>query len=403
MRLTPESELLDRIGRLQAAMGRLGFDAVLLAQNADLFYFTGTIQSGALYVPAVGAPVYFVRKDASRARAESALAHVVSMGSLRELPNVLHSMGYAAPRRLGFEYDVLPVAVFDRYCKAFPTAESLDASFLVRRVRMIKSSYEISLMRKAAQQADSVYRHAREILRAGTTDIELAAELEHYVRLQGHPGLVRMRSFNGEMLFAHVFSGADAACPAYLDTPLGGVGPHPSFGQGASWQRIQVHQPVVIDTGSFVDGYLVDQTRILSIGELPDHLLTAYSDMLRVQTLMQRIVVPGITWAEVYARCYALALELGYADNFMGAKGAQASFIGHGLGIEIDELPIIAPGFTQDIFEPEMTFAFEPKAVFSGEGVVGIENTYVLHSNGLEQLTFSDEALGIVSELTSKD
>jgi len=396
MRLTPESELCKRIARLQAAMGKLGFDAVLLAQSADLFYFTGTIQSGVLYVPAAGDPIYFVRKDASRARAESALAHVVPMGSLRELPGVLHSMGYAAPSRLGFEYDVLPVAVFDRYRKVFATAESLDASSLVRRVRMIKSTYEIDLMRKAAQQADSVYRHAREILRSGKTDIELAAELEHHVRLQGHPGIVRMRSFNGEMLFAHVFSGADAACPAYLDTPLGGVGPHPSFGQGASWQRIQAHQPVVIDTGSFVDGYLVDQTRILSIGELPAHLLTAYHDMLRVQTLMQRIVVPGVTWAEVYARCHALAVELGYADNFMGAKGAQASFIGHGLGIEIDELPIIAPGFTEDVFEPEMTFAFEPKAVFAGEGVVGIENTYVLHSNGLEQLTFSDEALGVV-------
>jgi Xaa-Pro dipeptidase len=396
MRLTPETELRDRIGRLQAAMGMHGFDAVLLAQSADLFYFTGTIQNGVLYVPAAGDPIYCVRKDARRARAESALAHVVPMGALRELPKLLLTMGHSAPARLGFEFDVLPVAVFDRYRKVFPNSESLDASSLVRRVRMIKSTYEIDLMRKAAQQADAVYRHAREILRAGMTDIELAAELEHYVRLRGHPGIIRMRSFNGEMLFAHVFSGADAACPAYLDTPLGGVGPHPSFGQGASWQRIQAHQPVVIDTGSFVDGYLADQTRILSIGELPDHLLTAYGDMLRVQSLMQQTVAPGVTWAEVYQRCYSLAVELGYADNFMGVKGAQANFIGHGLGVEIDELPIIASGFIQDVFQAEMAFAFEPKAVFAGEGAVGIENTYVLHSNGLEQLTFSDEALGIL-------
>lgn len=396
MRLTPETELLHRTERLQAAMGAHGLDAVLLAQSADLFYFTGTIQSGALYVPAAGDPIYFVRKDASRARAESTLAQVVPIVSLRELPKVLLAMGHTAPRRLGFEYDVLPVAVFDRYRKAFPAAESLDASSLVRRVRMIKSTYEIDLMRKAAQQADSVYRHARKVLRVGMTDIEFAAELEHYVRLQGHPGIVRMRSFNGEMLFAHVFSGADAACPAYLDTPLGGVGPHPSFGQGASWQRIEAHQPVVIDTGSFVDGYLADQTRILAIGELPEHLQTAYNDMLRVQSLMRQIVAPGVTWAEVYQCCYSLAVELGYADQFMGIKGAQAGFIGHGLGVEIDELPIIAPGFDQDVFEPEMAFAFEPKVVFAGEGVVGIENTYVLHSHGLEQLTFSDEVLGVL-------
>jgi Xaa-Pro dipeptidase len=202
-----------------------------------------------------------------------------------------------------------------------------------------------------------------------------------------------MRSVNGEMLFAHVFSGPDAACPAYLDTPLGGVGPHPSFGQGASWHRVEANQPVVVDTGSFVEGYLADQTRILFVGELPEHLVRAYHDMLRVQSLMERIVKPGVVWTDVYNECLALALELGHGDHFMGAKGAQANFIGHGLGIEIDELPVIAPRFTEHVFEPFMAFAFEPKAVFAGEGVVGIENTYVLHPNALEKLTFSDESL----------
>jgi len=374
-------------------MAQHDVEAVLLMQSADLFYFTGTIQTGAVYLPVSGTPTYFVRKDLGRARRESALERIEPMPSLRELSKVLVAQGYTMPRRVGFEFDVLPVAVFERYRKLFSAAECCDASPIVRRVRMIKSAYELARIRKAADQADAVFRRAREIVRVGMTDIELAAELEHFARLQGHPGVIRMRSFNGEMLFAHVFSGPDAACPAYLDTPLGGVGTHPSFGQGASWHGIQQYEPIVVDTGSFVEGYLADQTRTLAIGGLPDHLARAYEDMLRVQDSMERMVKPGVIWADVYKACHALAVELGHADRFMGAKGAQAGFIGHGLGIEIDELPIIAPSFDKDVFEPSMAFAFEPKAVFPGEGVVGIENTYVVHPNGVEKLTYSDEGL----------
>jgi Xaa-Pro dipeptidase len=396
MNQTPERELVDRLTRLQFAMQGQHLDAVLLVQSADLFYFTGTIQSGTLYVPAAGQAVYFVKKDWARARRESSLERIVPLGSLRDMPAALRSLGVPDARRLGFEFDVLPVAIFERYRKLFTTAECLDASLILRRVRMIKSPYEVDQMRVAATQADRVYRRAREILREGMTEIELAAQLEQVARLEGHPGVIRMRSFNGEMLFGHVFSGPDSAIPAYLDTPLGGVGPHPMFGQGAGWRRIEAHQPVILDTGSFASGYLVDQTRVLCMGELPERLTRAYQDMLRVQSLMQEIVAPGVLWADVYERCRALAVELGYADHFMGYAGSQATFIGHGLGIEIDEFPIIAKAFTEDAFETGMTFAFEPKAVFPGEGAVGIENTYVVHPTGLEQLTYSDEALGVV-------
>jgi Xaa-Pro dipeptidase len=290
----------------------------------------------------------------------------------------------------------LSVAVFKRYSELFEAAECVDASALLRRIRMVKSPFEIDLMREAASQADRVYRRAREILREGMTDIEFAAELEHMVRLEGHPGIVRMRSFNGVMLYAHVFSGPDSAVPAYLDTPLGGVGPHPSFGQGAGWRKIGRHEPVIVDTGSFFGGYLADQTRVLSLGELPETLTKAYDDMLRIQQQMAIMTKPGVAWAEIYTSCQSLAAELGYADHFMGSAASRAGFIGHGLGIEIDEFPIIAPAFTKDVFEPGMAFAFEPKAVFPGLGAVGIENTYVVREHGIEALTFSDEALAIL-------
>lgn len=396
MQRIPEDEIASRMSRLQAAMRRDGLDAIVVVQSADLFYLTGTIQSGTLYVPVEGAPIYFVRKDAERARRESSLEHILSLESLREIPVELGKRGYPVAARIGFEFDVLPVATFERYRKLFDRAACLDASAVLRQLRMIKSPYEIEQMRAAGRQADRIYQAAKNILRPGMSDIELAAELERVARLEGHPGIIRMRSFNGEMMYAHVFSGPDSAVPAYLDTPLGGVGAHPSFGQGAGWRRISAHEPVIVDTGSFHNGYLADQTRVLSLGALPDQLQRAYEAMLQVQALMKAMVAPGVLWADVYLRCLELAQELGYGKHFMGFGNSQAGFIGHGLGIEIDEMPIIAPAFKRHGFEAGMAFAFEPKAVFPGLGAVGIENTYVVRDRAIEALTLSDESIAVV-------
>ena len=259
---------------------------------------------------------------------------------------------------------------------------------------MIKSHYEIHLMKDAADQVDKVFRRAKEIIRVGMTDLDVAAELEYTARKLGHQGLVRMRSFNSEISYGHVFSGTDSAVPAYSDTPLGGMGLNPSFGQGAGLKIIEAHEPIIIDFSGCVDGYLSDQTRLFSIGELPDDLMKAYHDMLSIQELMVATVTEGTGWGNLYDSCVQRAVELGYADNFMGGKGAQVSFVGHGIGIEIDEYPFIARGFNTFTFQAGMAFAFEPKLVFPGRGAIGIENCFYLSNKGLKRLSItSDEPI----------
>lgn len=396
MRLTPATELEHRCKRLQELMAESGLDAVIMAQNADLFYFTGTIQSGCLYVPASGQPLYLVRRDINRARMESGLMELVPFSSPKDIPEIVARYGYPEPVRIGLEFDVLPVSFFERYRKVWPQALFLDATPLIRQVRMIKSHYEIHLMQDAADQVHNVYLRAKEAIREGITDIELAAELEYTARTHGHTGLIRMRVFNGEMLFGHTFSGVDSAVPAYTDTPLGGMGPSPCFGQGASHKQIGRNEPVIIDFAGNVDGYLVDQTRVFAIGGLSPRLRKGFDDMLKVQECMKELAADGIAWGELYDRCHALAMDMGYADSFMGAKGSQVSFIGHGVGIEIDEYPFIAKGFKDQTLKTGMAWAFEPKVVFPGEGAVGIENTFYLGSNGLKQLTRSEDDLVIL-------
>ncbi|MDW7645551.1 MAG: Xaa-Pro peptidase family protein [Desulfuromonadales bacterium] len=396
MRITPATELTRRIHSLQALMQAEGLDGMLMMQNADLFYFTGSIQQGLLYVPVSGEALYLVRKDYTRARMECGLKEVHPLKSPKDLPGRLSDFGYPLPQKVGMELDVLPVVHFQRMQKILGDCAVVDGTPLIRTVRAVKSKYEIEIMKDAALMVDKVYQRAKEVIRVGMTDLELAAELEFAARKLGHQGITRMRGFNSELFFGHIFSGADSAAPAYLDAPLGGLGVNPSVGQGASYKRIERHEPITVDFAGAFDGYLVDQTRMLCIGGLPDELMKAYDDMMAIQIRLKQIARPGAVWGEIYDECYALACEMGYKDHFMGSSGAQVSFIGHGIGVEVDEYPFIARGFKDQKLEEFMTFAFEPKAVFPGLGAVGIENTFWVGADGLKHLTYSDESLVIL-------
>ncbi len=396
MRLTPATELEYRCKKLQELMISADLDAVIIVQNADLFYFTGTVQSGNLYVPASGQPLFMVRKEAGRARMECGLKEVIAFRSQKDIPAILAQYGHPEPKRIGLELDILPVNFFERYRTLYPNAVFSDATPLVRTVRMIKSHYEIHLMKDAADQVDLVFRRAKEIIRVGMTDLDVAAELEYTARKSGHQGLIRMRSFNSDLFYGQIFSGTDSAVPSYQDTPLGGLGLNTSFGQGAGLKRIEPNEPILIDFAGCVDGYLSDQTRVFSVGPISDRLRKAYDDMLDIQALMMRTIEVGMSWGELYTVCYTHAVDMGYADSFMGAKGSQVSFIGHGLGVEIDEYPFIARGFDHMPLEVGMAFAFEPKVVFPGDGAIGIENTFYLSNEGLKRLTHSSDELVIL-------
>lgn len=393
MRITPLSELQCRCQKLQHLLCQRQIDAVMILQNSDLFYFTGSIQKGLLFLPAVGEPIYFVMRDHGRARMESGLCHVEKLVSLRDLGAGLARHGHALPRRLGFESDVVPVTEAERYQKLFSDAEMVDVTPLIREVRAIKSAYELEIMKDCALLADRIYEYAKTVIKVGRTDHEVAADLLCFALKQGHQGLIRMRRFNAELFFGHVLSGADGAVPSHLDAPLGGLGITPAVGQGAGYKTIAAHEPIIVDFIAAYDGYLVDQTRTFIIGSVPDKLQQAYHHMLEIQKLLFAIARPGVSWSELYRQSRSLALELGYGDHFMGTGESQVRFIGHGIGIEVDEYPFIAEGFDQQLLQPGMTFAFEPKAVFPGLGAVGVENTWRVSVDGIKRLTFSSEDL----------
>ncbi|GAB4563549.1 MAG: Xaa-Pro peptidase family protein [Geothermobacteraceae bacterium] len=396
MRLTPAPELLKRCRNLQRHLVAHELDAALLAQNADLFYFTGSTQQGLLYIPREGEPLYLVRRDHGRARMESGLKEVLPLESPRVLPALIQAHGHALPERIGLELDVLPVAFHQRLVRLFPDCESVDVTPMVREVRAVKSDYEIGIMKDAALLADKVIQRVSEVMKAGMTDLDLAAELEFVARKNGHQGLVRMRAFNGEIFYGHVFSGTDSAAPGGADAPLSGMGLSPSFGQGASYKTIRAGEPVLVDFVACFDGYLVDLTRLFCIGGMDERLHQGFDAMIELHNAFVDRARPGSSWQELYDFCVETAGRMGYADQFMGAGGAKVGFVGHGVGIELDEYPFIARGFADKRLEENMAFAFEPKLVFPGLGAVGIENTFWVGADGLKSLTYSDAQLKIL-------
>ena len=229
MQTVPAGEIANRIVALQSLLKTKNVDAAVIRQNADLFYFTGTVQDAHLIVPALGTPVYLVRRSVERAQADSPLRPVIRMKSLSELHTAtFEACGNGEPKTIGFELDVIPAGAFFIYDeKIFPKQQIVDISDLIRKVRMIKSSWEIQVLRDAAAISKLVAESVPRLLKPGMSELELWAELEAVSRKAGNYGLIRMRAFNLEMIFGHVLSGPNATVPSYTDAPTGGPGHHP--------------------------------------------------------------------------------------------------------------------------------------------------------------------------------
>ena len=214
---------------------------------------------------------------------------------------------------------------------------------------------------------------------------KLLARIEAEARRLGHQGLVRMRLWGSEMFYGHLMSGATGAVPSFLSSPTGGTGASPAVAQGPGFKTIQRHEPVLVDYVFAYNGYLSDHARIFSLGSLPEELMDAHAAMLDIEQMIKKLAKPGAKSGEIYQRALEKSKALGYADHFMGVGPARIRFVGHGIGLEVDEFPFLAAGQQLEL-QAGMAIALEPKLIFPGKGVVGIENTHVVTDDGLDQL-----------------
>lgn len=393
MLYTPKSEIDARIQAFQGTLAQLGLDGALIVHHTNLFYLSGTSQSGHLFVPRDGKPVLMIRKSYNRALQESPIEQILEVKSLKQIPDLLGQKGFSLAT-LGLELDVIPYNTWQFYQKIFKDSKLSDISDPLKKIRMIKSSYEIGLLAGACTVLDQVFADVPAMVREGMTEIELASLFEAGMRRRGYGGCSKMRAFNQDFFLGNVTTGASGAIPSYFDGPVSGSGLTPANNpHGAGWKTIGRDEIIYIDYTCVVNGYTADGARMFVLGSLSDQLQQAHAASLAILEAIAAMIRPGVICEEIYLKSAELAAQMGLQDHFMGMGNDGVRFIGHGVGLELDEYPIFAKGVKMPL-AVGMTFALEPKFVFP-QGAIGIENTYALTGDGVQVLTRAP--LGITS------
>ena len=379
-----ENELELKWRRIQQAMRQEEADGCLLTMNMNLYYVSGQVFNGYFYLPAEGRPYWFVKRLTIP---ETDRVHAIRKPE--QMPDFFQDLGLAMPRKLLLEADELSYHEYIRLQHVFRPEVTGNASALIRHIRMIKTPWEIEQMRISARKHEAVYREIPACYRPGMTDIELQIEIEKRMRVYGSLGYFRAFGSNMDIFMGSLLAGENAGEPSPFDFALGGAGMHASGPLGANGTLLREGTTVMADMSGNYTAYQTDMTRVFSIGKLPDRAYRVHRVALEIQARMERMAKPGVPCAELYRDALAMAGQEGLEDCFMGTR-FQAKFVGHGVGLEINELPVLTTR-SKDILQPGMTFAFEPKFVLAGIGAVGIENTFLVTDSGVEKMTLLDE------------
>lgn len=377
--LTPRSEIENRVKRLQSQMGDM--DGALLFHAVDICYFAGTAQDGLVYIPRDGEPVVMMKRSLERAISESPL----EVRPLKNMRNLRSDLGLQKEASIGLEMDVLPCSFYFRVQKALSGAGFLDVAERIRHIRSVKSEFELELVAHASRILEAGFSSIPDYIEAGMTEVDLICRMESVMRSIGHQGSLRFRRFNSIVPLGHVMCGAQAAFPSFLASPTGGKGTSLLFPQGAGFERIRRNEPILVDCVGIYNGYIADATRIFSLGAISRELQDAYGAAREIEETVAANMLPGRSGRELFELSERTGDRLGYGDFLGGPLGGKCGFVGHGVGLELDEYPVIGP--LDHELKENMTIAIEPKVIYPDKGVLGIEDTYLTTSKGAVSLT----------------
>ncbi|RHJ52923.1 M24 family metallopeptidase [Bacteroides sp. AM10-21B] len=383
--LQPELKL--RRDKIRALMAQQGIDAALITCNVNLIYTYGRVVSGYLYLP-LNAPARLFIKRPNDIEGE----HIHPIRKPEQIIELLKECGLPLPIKLMLEGDELPFREYNRLAACFPETEVVPCgTALIRQARSIKTPIEIEMFRRSGAAHTKAYEQIPSVYQPGMTDCQLSIEIERLMRLEGCLGIFRVFGQSMEIFMGSLLAGDNAAVPSPYDFALGGKGIDPSLPGGVSGTLLQEGQCFMVDMGGNFYGYMGDMSRVFSIGKLPEQAYAAHQTCLGVQEAVAAMAKPGTVCEDMYNKAVEIVAKAGFADYFMGVE-QKAKFIGHGIGLEINEMPVLAPRMKQEL-EPGMVFALEPKIVLPGIGPVGIENSWVVTTDGLEKLTLCKEEI----------
>jgi len=394
--LVPPAEIAARNQRLQQRLQQRELPLAVVTHRVDLYYLAGAMPDAFLVARADGDPIFLVRKSQTRTAVESPLSDQRPSRGLGTLIDLLRELTGDRPTKVGIDLDVLPAATYLRLTQSLPHIQWQDTGKLMRGLRATKSAWEIARQETAARQVEAGYRAAMDVMREGVSETELSVAVEGAMRKTGHHGLVRLRRPGLELYFPHIAFGASSAHPVSFDGPVGGEGLHPASGGGAGRRALQRNETLMLDLVGIDGGYVADIARLFCLGEPSDATRRAHDFCREALHRIEKLLVPGTPWGEVYAQVDDWAKQNSEPEGFMGYGENRVKFFGHGVGLELDEWPIIARGFKQPL-EVGHVVAVEPKAFTPALGPAGLENTYVIEENGPRSLIDWTEEITSVS------
>lgn len=375
-------EIQSRVTTISALLAKNDIDAILFSDNVSLYYTSGRVFAGFTYITASGEVMYFVRRPIGFDDAP----HVHYIRKPEMIPALLPE----CPKRLALKLDVTTVSEYRRLQNVFPEAEIVDCSAMMRAVRSVKSPFEQELLKVCGKHHEAAYRAIPSVFRPGMTDVQFQIEIERLLRQEGCLGLFRVQGGSMELFMGNILVGDNADSPTPYDFAMGGAGVDASLPVGASGELIAEGKTVMVDACGNFNGYMTDQTRCFCLGAVSDIAQKAHRVSIDINHRIAQFG-EGTPAKSLYEMACAMVEENGLLDYFMGYS-QKAGFIGHGLGIEINEAPVLAPR-SKDVLQAGNVVAVEPKFVIPGVGAVGIENTYIVRQNHMECITNAPEEL----------
>ena len=389
---TPKNELQNRMEQFKIIMEKTypEWDITVIFSKINQYYFTGTMQDGMLIIPRDDEPTFWVRRSYERALNESLFNNIKPMNSYRDAAgNIDKNI-----ETIYLETEVVPIALYNRFQKYFPFKNYKSLDKVIATVRAVKSQYELSLMRKAGK----IHEHVLEdivpgILKDGMSEAELAADLFKVMINEGHHGITRFGMFDTEIILGQIGFGESSIYPSYFNGPGGNYGMSPSVPLiGSRDRKLKSGDLVFIDAGCGYDGYNTDKTMTYMFKKsLPEYAIEIHIQCVEIQDEIVKMLKPGAIPSEIYNKIMN-NLDTEFLENFMGYGNRRVNFLGHGIGLLIDEIPVIANGFNEPLKEG-MVFAIEPKKGIKNIGIVGIENTYIVTPKGGECITGNNPGL----------
>lgn len=381
LQLLTEDEVALKLARLKNLMEQNNIDSMLLNDNADVYYLTGRVFSGYVYIHRqAAAPAYFVKRPVDLTG-----DNVIAIHKPENIIDELAAHSLPRPGRLALEQDTLPYSAILRLSRAMgvDAADVANADAVMRQARAVKTPGEIQMIAASGSRHEHVYRMIPRLYRDNMTDIELQVEIERVSRLEGCLGQFRISGNDMELYMGNILAGDNADTPSPYDFAMGGAGADPSLPVGANGTILRTGMTIMVDVNGNYTGYMTDMTRTFVLGEISDEARRAHQLSIDICDELARMGHPGVKASELYEKAAKMAQDAGLEHYFMGHR-QHAGFVGHGVGIEINEMPVIAPR-SRDILAAGNVIALEPKFVIPGVGAVGIENTYVVHDDGAMQ------------------